>query len=226
MPRGRRLDELAGDSLGKGRLRCATPRHGRHREHERAADEEEREHGDVGELGIRRVQESAQHRSEDRRDLPHHRRPRHDPRHPFGADDVRRERAGGWIGEGARHTENERDHEDRNDTCRLVGEEDEQSGGARGLDHVRHRDDPAAIEPIGDCAGDQHEQQRRREREEPEEAEVEWPSADREDLDPEHGVERRGRHRAREQAGEQRRDRSSRIRSSANHPASLPDLAV
>ena len=183
-----------------------------------------------GSAGVGGVEEPAEHRPEDRARSATSPTSGRRPRAPGPAATMSagNARAGGSANARAVPKTNAKAKIGR-DRRRLGREVDEERDGDGRLRDVRPRDDPASIEAVGDRARHEHEERGRRERGETEEAEVERAAADREDLDPEHGVERRRRHRAQQEAREQRDDRPAGVQApllSTPGPASTASFSA
>ena len=138
-------------------------------------DGEEREGDGIGHRRANAVEQAARHRPGDHSDLPRRRGERDGARRASSAgtrlgisDCWRRIEEGAGDAEGEEHREDLRDPD-------LAGErEDQRSARAqRPSMPMADRDDEAAVEAVGRGAGDEDEEQRRRELDEADEPEVE-----------------------------------------------------
>ena len=156
---GQALDHRAQRTRGGGIAARDRP----DQQHAAERDGVEECRGFVGQAGRDRVSRAAEQRPDDRARLPgdgvHRDRARqHRRRHDVGRD-------GGQsgTGEGAADAEQHRDGEQRHERHGIEPDQCRKRGGAEHLHGDEHPHDPAPVQPVGDIAGDQGEQEERQE---------------------------------------------------------------
>ncbi len=128
------------------------------------------------------IDEAADRRPGNRRDLPGARVHRDGAREQRRRHEVRHDRLPRRHRERARDTEHDHDAEHRPGNLEPGEREGEQRERAKKLERDAQREDPSAVVPVGDVACRQHQQHERQELRETDQAEVERIAGDRVDL--------------------------------------------
>ena len=129
--------------------------------------------GGVGGFGRDAIEQAAGDRADDGRRLPGRRVPGNRVAEIFRRHQIGEQRRRGRSVKGARHAEQRQHGEDRQRTDEAAQRQEQKDERTACLDHRRQRHDQAAAEAVGDDAGDQHQQQRRQELDDADNAEIE-----------------------------------------------------
>ena len=153
--RGFAIARVRGVPHGRDAERGRREQPGHHHERQRRLDD---------------VEHTAEHRADDRRELPDRGVAHGEPGQPAVGHEVGRHRSHRGCRERARDPEQQDHQEDRGGRRRVGRDVPREPGRGDGLEHQRDRREPPPVETVGEGAAHQHEQQRRQELDEAEDA--------------------------------------------------------